>query len=132
MKSTLICMLLLLTGCFDDSGSIVVAPSIIGTWQYAYSANPSCTETHIYKIDGSFESTSFEEIKTGTYNITRILPDGRKEVLIIISDNNQLLDCTGTNTGTGTATYVIAITSTTLSYYIDSSSDLPVKVFNRL
>lgn len=132
MKPVLITMLLILSACCNDNGDIVVTPSIVGTWQYTYPSNPSCSETHVYSITGSFSSTNFEEIKTGIYSITKLFPDGKKELQISITANNGLVTCTGINSGIGNASYIVKITSATLAFYTNATDNLPSKVFNRL
>lgn len=85
----------LIASCGSDSTTTTTSNSVVGTWSFIYPSN-GCTESYTFNANGTWTSSSLDEIQTGTYTFDETINTGERHALsIIVATDNGLPDCNG-------------------------------------
>ena len=100
---------------------------IIGSWTYTYK-NTQCKETYTFNENGTYKTTSSQEIITGKYRIESIPGIRiRQKVTFYESHDNGLIDCDGKAEIIEPAGYlVVEITGNKMAYYAKPESSTAI------
>ena len=109
---------------------VVVATAneaIHGSWVYTYK-DTQCKETYTFHADGTYKTTSAQEIITGKYRIESIIGFGNRQKLTFYeSHDNGLVDCYGTAKKFEPESFlVVEITGGKMAYYAKQESATPI------
>ncbi len=94
-KITTLFLSIILFGCGDDDNAGLTTRSIIGTWEVTPEFVP-CNDQYTFNEDGTFTSTSNEQITSGRYVFDETISSGVTHLLTIgIEADNGETDCNG-------------------------------------
>lgn len=106
----------------------------MGTWS-AVNSVTQCVETHVYRADNTYSTSSLDEGISGTYTFDRQANTSNRHAFSLeVTDDNQQFDCHGDNgddVGLEVDAFAEFVNTDTVSFYVEASGGLALFTLTR-